>query len=276
VLREHLPWLLRPVSQSYDEVVASLSEPARDVAKTLEQRGASFLSDLARYTSRLPIQVEAALWELVACGLVTGDGMAGLRTLLLPEVRRRPTRHLVGRGPRGRPSARLMPVGRWSLLRSIWTPEALDASLDHRDESLARQLLRRYGVVFRELLARESQMPAWRTLLTIYRRLEARGEIRGGRFVGGFIGEQFALPEAVDGLRAVRRQMQHPEVLMVAAADPLNLVGILTPGPRLSPFTQQVIVYRAGVPIEMGPLGAVKSRLQTSDTPAAPGLSHPC
>ena len=95
---------------------------------------------------------------------------------------------------------------------------------------MARQLLRRYGVVFRELLARENHMPSWRTLLPIYRRLEARGEIRGGRFVGGFIGEQFALPEAVDGLRAVRRQPKESETIIIAAADPLNLVGILTPG----------------------------------------------
>jgi ATP-dependent Lhr-like helicase len=127
---------------------------------------------------------------------------------------------------------------------------------------MARQLLRRYGVVFRDLLARETQTPPWRTLLPIYRRLEARGEIRGGRFVAGFIGEQFALAEAVDGLRAVRRQSKASETVIVAAADPLNLVGILTPGSRLSPFTQQVIVYRSGVPVETGSLGAVKSYLQ--------------
>ena len=132
---------------------------------------------------------------------------------------------------------------------------------------MARQLLRRYGIMLRELLARESQAPAWRTLLGCYRRLEARGEIRGGRFVSGFIGEQFALPEAIDGLRALRRQPPEPQTLMVSAADPLNLVGILTPGSRVSPFAQQVIVYRAGVPVEIGTLGAVKSRLQASDIP---------
>jgi len=130
---------------------------------------------------------------------------------------------------------------------------------------MARRLLRRYGVVFRELLARENHTPLWRALLPIFRRLEARGEIRGGRFVGGFIGEQFALPEAVDGLRAVRRQAKEPEMVIIAAADPLNLLGILTPGPRLSPFAQQVIVYRSGVPIDSGALGAVKSRLQVSE-----------
>jgi len=180
---------------------------------------------------------------------------------LTPEVKRRPTRRLVGRWLRGRPSARLMPVGRWSLLRSVWTSGSPARVPEHRDEALARQVLRRYGVVFRELLARETRTPPWRTLLPIYRRLEARGEIRGGRFVAGFIGEQFALPEAVDGLRAVRRQAKASETVIVAAADPLNLVGILTPGARLSPFTQQVIVYRSGVPVETGALGAVKSRL---------------
>jgi ATP-dependent helicase Lhr and Lhr-like helicase len=265
MLREHLSWLLQPASRSFDEVIAALSDPAREVAEALKQHGASFLSDLAQHTGRLPIQVEDGLWELVACGLVTGDGIAGLRTLLMPEMKRRPTRRLAGRWPRGRPAARLMPVGRWSLLRAVWTQESPARAPEHRDEAMARQLLRRYGVVFRELLARETQTPPWRTLLPIYRRLEARGEMRGGRFVAGFIGEQFALPEAVDGLRAVRRQSKTSETVIIAAADPLNLVGILTPGSRLSPFTQQVIVYRAGVPVETGTLGAVKSRLQTEE-----------
>ncbi len=265
MLREHLSWLLQPASQSFNEVIGGLSGPARDVAESLKQHGASFLSDLARHTGRLPIQVEDGLWELVAYGLVTGDGITGLRTLLMPEVKRRPPRRLAGRRSRGRTVARLMPVGRWSLLRPVWTPESSGKEPNQRDEAMARQVLRRYGVVFRELLARETQTPPWRTLLSIYRRLEARGEIRGGRFVAGFIGEQFALPEAVDGLRAVRRQPREPETIIVAAADPLNLVGILTPGQRASPFTQQVIAYRSGVPVETGTLGAVKSRLQGQD-----------
>ena len=262
MLREHLSWLLQPASRTFDEIVAGLSEPAREVAEALTQYGASFLSDLARHTGRLPIQVEDGLWELVACGLVTGDGIAGLRTLLMPDMKRHPTRRLAGRWLRGRPAARLMPVGRWSLLRPVWTQESTAGAVQHRDEAMARQLLRRYGVVFRELLVRETQTPPWRTLLPIYRRLEARGEVRGGRFIAGFIGEQFALPEAVDGLRAVRRQLKASETVIVAAADPLNLVGILTPGSRLSPFTHQVIVYRSGVPVETGALGAIKSHLQ--------------
>jgi ATP-dependent Lhr-like helicase len=262
MLREHLSWLLQPASRTFDDVIAGLSDPAREVAEALKQYGASFLSDLAQRTGRLPIQVEDGLWELVACGVVTGDGIAGLRTLLMPDMKRHPTRRLAGRWLRGRSAARLMPVGRWSLLRPAWTLESTAGTPQLRDEAVARQLLRRYGVVFRELLARELPLPSWRMLLPIYRRLEARGEIRGGRFVAGFIGEQFALPEAVDGLRAVRRQSNVSETVIIAAADPLNLVGILTPGSRLSPFTQQVIVYRSGVPIEMGTLGAVKSHLQ--------------
>jgi ATP-dependent helicase Lhr and Lhr-like helicase len=263
MLREHLSWLLHPTDPSFEAIIAGLSDLAREVAETLKQHGASFLTDLARHTGHLPVQIEDGLWELVACGLVTGDGVAGLRTLLMPELKRRPTRHLAGRSPRGRAPARLMPVGRWSLLRPLWQPEA-STEAAHRDEAMARQLLRRYGLVFRELLARENHTPLWRTLLPIYRRLEARGEIRGGRFVGGFIGEQFALPEAVDGLRAVRRQPKESETVIIAAADPLNLLGILTPGPRISPFARQVIVYRSGVPVDSGPLGAVKSRLQMS------------
>lgn len=134
---------------------------------------------------------------------------------------------------------------------------------------MARQLLRRYGVMLRDLLAREDHAPSWRILLGIYRRMEARGEIRGGRFVSGFVGEQFALPEAVEALRAVRRQRQAQETVVVAAADPLNLIGILTPGPRISPFTQQVIVYRGGVPVDVGTLGAIRSRLQREEPGAA-------
>jgi ATP-dependent Lhr-like helicase len=150
-------------------------------------------------------------------------------------------------------------VGRWSL----WGEEPLDElPLQGRAEQIARQLLRRYGVVFRDLLAREHQAPPWRVLLAIYRRLEARGEIRGGRFVAGFIGEQYALPEAVEALRAVRRQPASDETVIVASGDPLNLVGILTPGGRVSPYANQVIAYRDGIPAEVGPLGAVQSRLR--------------
>jgi ATP-dependent helicase Lhr and Lhr-like helicase len=125
----------------------------------------------------------------------------------------------------------------------------------------ARQLLRRWGVVVREICARESRMPPWRVLLGALRALEARGEIRGGRFVAGLVGEQFALPEAVEALRAVRRRSEATETVVVAAADPLNLVGILVPGPRVAVTAREVVAYRAGVAIDSGELGAVLSRL---------------
>jgi ATP-dependent Lhr-like helicase len=159
----------------------------------------------------------------------------------------------------------VIPVGRWSLLRG---DEAARISKDQAIEAFARQLLRRYGVIVRELLARESRAPSWRELVSIYRRLEARGEIRGGRFVAGLVGEQFALPEAVEAMRAVRRKPDEMETAIVSATDPLNFIGILPPGPRLSPFSGKVIAYRAGIPLATGDLGAVLSNLQSA-TPSA-------
>jgi ATP-dependent Lhr-like helicase len=234
-----------------------LSTGARDALGYLEKHGASFLADIARGSGLLKIRAEQALWELVAAGLVTGDGIAGLRVLLMPETKRQSRKRLrVIAG--GRSPERLMPVGRWSLWRSgIGQAQAPE----HTAEFITRQLLRRYGVLFRELIARESSAPSWRSILEVCRRLEARGEIRGGRFVNGFVGQQFALPEAVDLLRATRRAEKNDEPIIVAAADPLNLVGILTPGPRVSPYSGQVIANSNGVPTDIGPLGAVLSKL---------------
>ncbi len=263
VTREALPWLLKPAADA--DPLAELTTAARDVYTQLLRSGASFLVDLGRAAGLLPTQTEDALWELVARGLVTGDGIAGLRTLLQGEDKRRPhPRHL--RGLRGGMARRRMPVGRWSLLRQHL--DVAGASDAQRDELWARQLLRRYGIVMRELFAREACAPPWRSLLAIYRRLEARGEVRGGRFVAGLIGEQFALPEAVDALRTLRRQPVESEVVLVTASDPLNLVGILTPGARVSPFSNQVIAYRDGNPIEIGELGTVLSRVQAGAAPS--------
>ncbi len=203
---------------------ASLSPAAREVLEQLEARGASFFADLQRATGRLPSEVEDALWELVAAGLVTADGFENLRSLADPKRRRGQ-----GRGRRARPRHA---AGRWALLRPP-LPGPGPAS-EVAAESFARQLLRRWGVVLRELVARETLAPPWREMLVALRRMEARGEIRGGRFAGAFPGEQFALPEALDLLRALRRQGDRREDLEVSAADPLNLAGILLPGPRLS------------------------------------------
>ncbi|HET7392658.1 MAG TPA: hypothetical protein VFK25_02640, partial [Candidatus Binatia bacterium] len=240
--------------------VPTLSSSARDVARYLEQRGASFVTDIARGAGLLKIKVEEALWELVAHGLATGDGIAGLRVLLLPEHKRQAKRHNLRVISGGRSVARMMPVGRWSL----WSNQNGDAEVNSEQivERQARQLLERYGVVFRDLLAREANLPPWRTLLATYRRLEARGEIRGGRFVNGFVGEQFALPVAIEKLRAERHADDKQQPFIVSAADPLNLVGILTPGARVSPYSNQVIAYHKGLPVQIGPLGSVLSSLQ--------------
>ena len=264
VLREELEAFLEGTSVRFDQV-ATLSPMAVEVARYLERRGASFLTDIARGTGLLKVKVEEALWQLVAHGIATGDGVAGLRILLTPDhkrvERRRSLRIISG----GKSPDRLMPVGRWSLWRDASPDDRL--SSEAVSERRARQLLERYGIVFREILAREMNMPSWRSLLGIYRRLEARGEIRGGRFVNGFVGEQFALPRAVEALRMTRRSETQPGLIIVSAADPLNLVGIITPGARVSPYSNQAIAYQNGVAIDVGLLGELLSRLQHLPTP---------
>ena len=252
VIREDLPHFLDPEALGW-RGLQGLSAAARDVAAYLETFGASFLADIARGTGHLTVRTERALWELVTRGQVTGDGIAGLRMLLTPELKRKDSR----RGSRKGAAERAMPVGRWSLWRN-GDPSAAEAGT----ETLARQLLQRYGVVFRELLAKETRCPPWRLLLQTYRRMEARGEIRGGRFVSGFVGEQYALPDAVDAMRNVRRLAPDTEPVMVSCTDPLNLVGVLTPGPRVPVQSHQFIAYLNGAPAEIGPLGNVLSRVQ--------------
>ncbi|MEB2286157.1 MAG: DEAD/DEAH box helicase [Myxococcales bacterium] len=239
-----------------DHANPRLSQAARDVAAYLAGEGASFTADIAAATDLLPAATEDALWELVACGIVSGDGFAGLRRLVAPPERRRPEHRLRALGG-GRAARRPLPAGRWALLGAKRDP----LTPSERVEAAARQLLARYGVVIREILTRETLMPPWRELLVALRRLEARGEIRGGRFVAGFVGEQFALPAAVESLRTARRH-SGSEVVLVAAADPLNLAGIVTPGPRISPLSGQVIAYARGVPIDSGDLGTVRHRLR--------------
>ncbi len=252
VIREDLPHFLDPEALDW-RGLQGLSAAAQDVAAYLEEHGASFLADIARGTGHVMVRTERALWELVTRGQVTGDGIAGLRMLLTPELKRKDSR----RGGRKAAAERAMPVGRWSLWRNRdpGTPEG-------GIEILARQYLQRYGVVFRELLARETRCPPWRLLLQTYRRLEARGEIRGGRFVSGFVGEQYALPDAVEAVRNVRRLAPDREPVIVSCTDPLNLVGILTPGPRVPVQSHQSIAYLNGGPAEVGPLGNVLSRVQ--------------
>ncbi len=264
LLREELDCFVEPAAERLEEI-ATLSPMALEAARYLERHGASFLDEIARGTGLLKVKVEEALWQLVAHGLATGDGIAGLRVLLTPEhkrvERRRSLRVISG----GRSAARAMPVGRWSLWRQRRAEDR--PSAEAIVERQAQQLLQRYGVVFRDLLAREAAAPSWRHLLNIYRRLEARGEIRGGRFVEGFVGEQFALPQAVDALRAMRREAPASAPLIVAAADPLNLVGILTPGARLSPYSNQAVAYENGAVVGTGFLGELRSQLQQVSAP---------
>ena len=167
-----------------------------------------------RGTGKLKAEIETALWELVAAGVVTADGFDNLRSLIDPKRR---AGQGSGRSVRPRHSA-----GRWALLHAdaaVERPRAVEAA--------CWMLLRRYGIVIRDLLARESNLPSWRELLMAFRRLEDRGEIRGGRFVDGFLGEQFALPVAVESVRAMRSLPLSGETITLSAADPLNLVGIL-------------------------------------------------
>ena len=212
--------------------------------------------------------MEAALWELVACGLVTGDGFAGLRRLMQgsPRTRRhhRRTLALVGAHQGGRS----LPAGRWAT----WHAGTDPADPDERLDVWARQLLKRYGIVFRDLLARERGAPAWRLLLERYRRWEAQGTIRGGRFVRGFTGEQFALPEAVEALRAVRRAPDDTADVVLSAADPLNLIGVILPGSRVASQSGLAIALRNGVPTDVAPLGALLARLRHAAADRVPAV----
>ena len=222
-----------------------LSHPAGEVLEQLRRWSACFFEDLVRTTGRLPVEVEEGLWELVAAGLATADGFDNLRFLMDPR-RRRGFRHRNSRRSKLQSMARSM--GRWSLLDLPGEFQGQEPNTELH--FVARQLLVRWGVVFRDLLNRESLRLAWRDLLTIYRRMEAQGQVRGGRFVSGFVGEQFALPEAVDTLRSLRRSPSPGEVLRISAADPLNLTGIITPGPRIRPHPRNLLYYRDGVPVD--------------------------
>ena len=244
-LREALPWLLNGLSVDGDHLAGA----ARQVLDFLSQRGASFLPDIVSGTRRLPSEVEEGLWQLAAAGLVTADGFGSLRSLVDGTARRVRKSSRFRRRPRSR-----LPTSRWSLLQApqpvtLDPEEAPALKSDDVTEARAIQLLQRYGVVFPEVLARESAAPRWRALLQVYRRAEARGEIRGGRFVTGFVGEQFALPEALEQLRAVRKAKPDGRVVTVSACDPLNLAGVLTPGPRVPALHGNRLLLRDGVPV---------------------------
>jgi len=215
------------------------------VYEYLMSRGASFFTDIVENTKLLRSQVEEALADLVANGIVVSDSFAGLRALLTPGSRKT---QAASRRKHRQPVYEMATAGRWSILqRNNTTPQnSLDPALT---EEVAWALLKRYGVVFKRLLEREGIALPWRVLLRVYHRLEARGDIRGGRFVGGISGEQFALPEAIGMLRSIRRAGPQDSLISVSAADPLNLVGIIIPGSRITAHTSNRILYHDGAPI---------------------------
>jgi len=238
-IRDDLPWLLRAARGEL-----SPAEPAegrtRDVLDALRQHGALFRPDLASLTGRLPYEVDEALWDAVARGLVTADGFRAIRSLLR---RGSPERYAPVRGLRRGVRSTTGASGRWSLL-----PEpALCPDRDELAEAVAEQLAARWGVVFRDIVARENLAVPWRDLLWAFRRMEARGTMRGGRFVNGFSGEQYAHPDAIDVLKSVRKQQHSGETLRISAADPLNLTGIVLPGPRIPAIGANTVTYIDGV-----------------------------
>ena len=246
---------------SANEEALQPSSRAQAVAAFIREHGASFFDEVVAGTGLLRPQAEEALAELVALGLVASDSFAGLRTLLVPSDRR-------GSGAGGRRRRRaavcgMDDAGRWALARRGQVVQVVEHGIAPSDggnrgreasaeavEHAARTLLLRYGVVFWRAVEREADwLPPWRDLLRVYRRLEARGEIRGGRFVAGFSGEQFALPDAIGLLRETRRKNGSGKWVSLSGTDPLNLVGILTPGPKLAALTGNRLLYRDGLPI---------------------------
>ena len=246
ITRPHCaPWQKLVAARQADAL--RLSPRAQTIADYLRNHGASFFDDILAGSGLMKSQAEEALAELVGAGLLHADSFAGLRALLVPSDKRRAVR-----GPHRRRlhAYGIAEAGRWTLTprpAQVGAPVPADPETV---EQIARLLLRRYGVVFKRVLEREADwLPPWYELLRVYRRLEARGEIRGGRFVAGFSGEQYALPEAVASLRACAKEKAEGQLVSVSAADPLNLVGILTPGAKVTALAGNRVLYRDGVPI---------------------------
>jgi ATP-dependent Lhr-like helicase len=237
--------------QAAPAAIEGLSPRAQRVLESLKDHGASFFSDLVHDTGLVRAEVELALGELVSRGRVTSDSFAGVRALITSKRRREKLRQY------RRPLTDVDDAGRWSLPRRVAAQPDVAALADPAVEHIARVLLRRYGIVFRKILERESGLPPWRELFYVYRRLEARGEIRGGRFVSGFAGEQFALPEAADLLRSISREATMDRV-SISAADPLNLVGIVTPGDKVPALSANRVLFEQGVPVAVQAGGEIR------------------
>jgi ATP-dependent helicase Lhr and Lhr-like helicase len=245
-IRDDLPWLLQ-AARGHRTPEEPGPGRTKDVLEALREHGALFASDLITITGRLPTEVAEALWDAVARGFVTSDGFDAVRSLLYSRTVARAPRRARLRRAGSRSAGRS--AGRWALVPGTTATE--DA--DELAEAVAEQLLARWGVVFRDLLARETFTVPWREVLWALRRMEARGTIRGGRFVTGFSGEQYAAPEAVDTLRAVRKQERTGETVTLSAADPLNMVGILLPGSRVPALMTNAVAYVDGIPEDATP-----------------------
>jgi ATP-dependent Lhr-like helicase len=229
-VREESNWMMN--SPHLDtEIQPILSHVAQRIYSYLKEQGASFFVEIVQGINCLKSEVETALWELVAAGLITADGFDNLRSLIDPHRR-------TGRRSRNLPRHSM---GRWSLLKIYKV-----TSRENQVEAICWMLLKRYGLCFRELLAREKILPSWRELLMTFRRLEDRGEVRGGHFVSGFLGEQFALPYAIDSLRAIKKKLPEENILGISAVDPLNLLGIVLPGNRIPAISGKKIMLKNG------------------------------
>jgi ATP-dependent helicase Lhr and Lhr-like helicase len=245
-----------------------LSHRASEVVAYLQKNGASFFDDMQRGLNLLPSYLEMALGELVTAGMISSDSFTGLRALLMPEDERAKAERYASGRPRKIQPASMAASGRWSLgaefsefresavglnfqIGAANSGALKEELTDDEREEIAMVLLRRYGVVFRRLAEREANMPPWREMVRVFRRLEARGLIRGGRFVDGMWGEQYGLPEAVGLLRKYKDKPSVQELVALSAADPLNLMSVFAMGHRLSAITGNRVLYRDGEPIAL-------------------------
>jgi ATP-dependent Lhr-like helicase len=251
VLRTDLSWLLA-AARGNDEMTASVNGATAEVLEVLRARGASFATDLSAATRRLPDDVERALWDGVARGLVMCDGFAAIRSLI--KVRRGPVATRPWRFSRLRRSGATAPgaAGRWSLV------PAAEPDLDRHDlaATVAEQRLNRWGVLFRDLAVHDGLRLPWREIQWALRRLEDRGLVNGGRFVSGFSGEQYALPDAVEQLVRVRKTRRTQERVVVNATDPLNLVGLIVPGETVPAVRTNQVLYVDGLPSVIAEFGS--------------------
>ncbi|GAA4307314.1 DEAD/DEAH box helicase [Compostibacter hankyongensis] len=252
VNRTHLEVWKKDYPATPGEITVQLSPRAIMVWEMLQGQGASFFDDICSHTRLFPSQAEDALAELIGAGLVSSDSFTGLRALLIPD------KYKTNAGTRRNTEVFSMNyAGRWSLLGE--RRQAQGASGAAEDQTaVAWALLRRYGVVFRKLVEKENLAPPWRDMVRIFRTLEARGQIRGGRFVEGVWGEQFALPEVIIELRRHKKEGGSGMLVAVSAADPLNLTGIITPGKRIPAFQGNRILYRDGVPVAVSEAKTVR------------------